>query len=191
MKDQSETSFHPFPPHLTADAALLERSSRIRLLVLDVDGVLTNGRLYYGNSGEELKGFHILDGLGIKLLHNAGLDTAIITGRRSELVQRRAAELGITDVVQGREDKHEALIELASRRQLSLTEVAYMGDDLPDLAAIRAAGLGLTVATAHHFVRTHADWCSQHGGGAGAVREACEWLLYARGQLQQTLEQYL
>lgn len=178
-------------PDAGIEPAIIDRARRIRLLVLDVDGVLTNGQLYYGNSGEELKGFSILDGLGIKLLRNAGVDTAIITGRRSALVARRAAELGIDTVVQGREDKRSALEELCRDRRLDLAEVAYMGDDLPDLAAIRVAGLGLTVANAHPFVIRHADWCSARRGGDGAVREACELILAAQDQLRQSWEHYL
>jgi len=184
------TPSHP-PTTPTSDTELLERAARIRLLALDVDGVLTDGRLHYGNHDEELKSFHIFDGLGIKLLQRAGVEVALITGRSSELVARRAGELGIEEVVQGREDKLQALQELLARRELTLPQVAYMGDDLPDLSAIRAAGLGLTVASGHHFVRSHADWCSRLRGGEGAVREAIEWLLKARGQLQESLEHYL
>jgi 3-deoxy-D-manno-octulosonate 8-phosphate phosphatase (KDO 8-P phosphatase) len=157
------------------------RATRVRLLALDVDGVLTDGLLYYGNNGEELKAFNIKDGLGIKLLQKAGVKVAIITGRQSDIVSRRARELGIDDVVQGREDKHQALLELCQRHQLSMQECAYMGDDLPDLAAIVAAGLGMTVANASAAVRDAADWCSVYDGGRGAVREACEFILSTRG----------
>lgn len=167
------------------------KAGTIQLLALDVDGVLTDGRLYYGNHGEELKGFSILDGLGVKLLRGAGVAVAIITGRRSELVARRATELGIDTLIQGRDDKIDALRQLCAESGLTLEQVAYMGDDLPDLAAIRAAGLGLTVTGAHPFVVRHADWCSGRRGGEGAVREACELLLEARGELQATWERYL
>lgn len=154
----------------------------IRLLALDVDGVLTDGRLMYGNDGEELKAFNIKDGLGIKLLQRAGVNVAIITGRRSQIVERRARELGIEHVVQGREDKLEALRELCTTLGLKLQQTAYMGDDLPDLAAIDAAGLGLTVADAAASILHAADWRSSLPGGHGAVREACEALLAARGE---------
>jgi 3-deoxy-D-manno-octulosonate 8-phosphate phosphatase (KDO 8-P phosphatase) len=162
-------------------AAALE----IRLLALDVDGVLTDGRITYGSGGEELKSFNIKDGLGIKLAQRAGIEVAIITGRSSPMVERRAAELGIGTIVQGREDKLRALRELCESRQLDLRQCAYMGDDLPDLAAIQAAGIGLTVADANAAVQLSADWQSSVNGGAGAVREACEALLKARGQLAQ------
>lgn len=158
------------------------RTALIRLLALDVDGVLTDGLIYYGNNGEELKTFNIKDGLGIKLLQKAGIHVAIITGRQSDIVLRRAGELGILDVIQGREDKYHALLELCERHDLRLEQCAYMGDDLPDLAAILAAGLGMTVANASAAVLDAADWRSAHNGGCGAVREACEFILSARGE---------
>ncbi len=162
----------------------------IRLLALDVDGVLSDGRVIYASDGSELKAFNIKDGLGIKLLQRAGITVAIITGRRSEVVRRRAAELGITNLIEGREDKLSALRELCASLELGLAECAYMGDDLPDLGAIRAAGLGLTVADAVAEVREAADWCSAAVGGAGAVREACEWLLRQRGQWPELLAEF-
>lgn len=166
----------------TVDTTLQERAARVRLLVLDVDGVLTDGRIYYGNDGEELKAFNIKDGLGIKLLQRAGIRVAIITGRQSEIVARRARELGIANVIQGREDKLEALRGLCRQQDLQVEDCAYMGDDLPDLGAINACGLGMTVADASHTVRQAADWLSALDGGAGAVREACEFILAARGE---------
>jgi 3-deoxy-D-manno-octulosonate 8-phosphate phosphatase (KDO 8-P phosphatase) len=170
---------------------VMQKARDIKLLVLDVDGVLTDGRLYFGNSGEELKAFHIQDGLGIKLLQRGGVAVAIITGRQSTLVARRAQELGIAHLLQGREDKLVALRALCAELNLELSEVAYMGDDLPDLAAIRAAGLGITVADGHSFVAQHADYKTERPGGHGAVREACELILRAQGRLTAALEQYL
>ena len=160
-----------------------EKATAIRLLALDVDGVLTDGRITYSASGEELKSFDIKDGLGIKLLQRAGIEVTIITGRRSPMVERRARELGIETVIQGREDKLTALEEVCRQRDLALEQCAYMGDDLPDLAALRAVGLGLTVANASSAIRSAASWTSRHDGGAGAVREACDALLEARGHL--------
>jgi 3-deoxy-D-manno-octulosonate 8-phosphate phosphatase (KDO 8-P phosphatase) len=160
-----------------------EQARRLRLLALDVDGVLTDGRIIYGNDGEELKAFNIRDGLGIKSLQLSGIRVALITGRRSAIVERRARELGIEHVVQGREDKLVALRELCASLGVELADCAYMGDDLPDLAAIEAAGLGLTVADGCRAVRRAADWCSSLPGGAGAVREACDALLEARDEL--------
>jgi 3-deoxy-D-manno-octulosonate 8-phosphate phosphatase (KDO 8-P phosphatase) len=157
-------------------------AAAVQLLALDVDGVMTDGRIYYGNSGEEIKAFNIKDGLGIKLLQQAGVKVAIITGRESAIVARRAKELGIDDVVQGREDKRTALLELCQRHGLDASDCAYMGDDLPDLGAIVAAGLGMTVADACTAVTDAADWSSRYNGGAGAVREACEFILTAKGK---------
>ena len=134
---------------------LQSKAARICLLALDVDGVLTDGSIYYGNSGEELKAFNIRDGLGIKLLQRAGISVVIITGRQSEIVARRARELGITDV-----------------------------------GAIIDAGLGLTVAGAAGPVAAAADWQSELPGGRGAVREACEFILSARGELAAMEAQY-
>ena len=130
----------------------IQKAREIKLLVLDVDGVLTDGHLWYDNSGEELKAFNIQDGLGIKLLLRGGVDVAIITGRRSALVARRARELGIRHVVQGREDKLIALRHWWRNWRYPLQEIAYMGDDLPDLSAIRAVGLGIAVANAQPVV---------------------------------------
>ena len=162
----------------------------IRLLALDVDGVLTDGRIYYGNDGEELKSFSIKDGLGIKLLQRDGIEVVIITGRSSNIVDRRAGELGISEVVQGREDKLTALEEICSRRSLRPEECAYMGDDLPDLAAVKAAGLGLAPADAVARLTDAADWVSDYKGGAGAVRQAAEQLLQWRGTLDSVLAEF-
>lgn len=149
----------------------------LQLLALDVDGVLSDGRLYYTDQGEEFKSFNIRDGLGIKLLQRAGITVAIITGRTSAMVAKRAAELGIAHVIQGREDKLEALQDLCRNLQIDLSNVAYMGDDLPDRKAIMAVGLGATVADAASDVATIADWQSKLPGGQGAVRELAEtWL---------------
>lgn len=163
----------------------------IRLLVLDVDGVLTDGRLYYSESGHEAKTFHIHDGLGIKLLQRSGIDVAIITGRSSQLLARRAQELGIVHVIQGREDKLTALQELAEPLGIERQEIAYMGDDLPDLSAIRHVGLGMTVCDANPLVRQHARWVAQLPGGAGAVRQAAEFILSAQGKLEALQAAYL
>lgn len=172
-------------------SAAANKARDVRLLALDVDGVLSNGTLLYGSDGEEYKGFFTADGLGIKLLQRSGIDVAIITGRSSVMVERRAAELGIAHLVQGREDKLQALQSLLNHLQLTLPNVAYMGDDLPDLGAIQAVGLGMTVADGNDFVRSHADWCSQRPGGRGAVREACEFILRAQGKLEQLQQSYL
>jgi len=155
-------------------------ASRIRLLVLDVDGVLTDGGLYYGTSGEEIKRFDVQDGLAVVAARRAGLAVAVISGRASAAVTRRMAELGITEVHQGVEDKTVVLAALTARLGLDLEDVAVMGDDLGDLALMRRVGLALAPANAVREVRSAADWVSRRLGGAGAVREAIELLLQAR-----------
>lgn len=162
---------------LDISSELKKKLSGIHWLVLDVDGILTDGMISYDSAGNEFKRFNIKDGLGIKLLQNAGIQTAIITGRISPMVQRRADELGISVVIQGREDKANALRELADREQIAMEFIAYMGDDLPDYKAILGSGFGVTVADAHPDIRAIADHVTTLAGGQGAVREFCDWLL--------------
>ncbi|MDX1802337.1 MAG: HAD hydrolase family protein [Marinobacter sp.] len=174
-----------FPDNLVA------RAQSIRLLALDVDGVMTDGTLLFSALGDELKAFNILDGLGIKQLMAAGIEVAVITGRQSPLTARRAGDLGIRHLLQGREDKGVALTTLARELNLDATEIAYMGDDLPDLPAIRYANLGVTVPNGHWFVRQHADFCTRARGGEGAVRELSDLILSAQGKLSSALDDYL
>ena len=169
---------------------LLQRVQAIRLFVMDVDGVLTAGGISYTASGDELKTFNIRDGLGIKLLQRAGIETAIITGRTSTIVERRAAEIGITHVFQGHEDKRAAFDALLNDTGLTADVVAYIGDDLPDLPLIRKAGLGLTVADGDPRACAAAHWISSRPGGQGAVREAAEMILAAQGKLDSLLGHY-
>lgn len=172
--------------------SIMEKARAIRLLALDCDGVLTDGRLYYGSNSEELKAFSILDGLGIKLLRQNGVEVAIITGRRSELVKRRANELGVTNLLlQGREDKLVALDELLANFDFGREGVAYCGDDLPDLPAILSVGLGVAPANAHAVVREHAHWVTSLRGGEGAVREIADLIMQAQGTLDAALKPYL
>jgi 3-deoxy-D-manno-octulosonate 8-phosphate phosphatase (KDO 8-P phosphatase) len=166
-------------------------AANLQLLALDVDGVLTDGTLYFSAQGDEIKAFNILDGLGIKQLLRHNITVAIITGRSSPLTARRARDLGIEHLKQGREDKLDALRELSAELNIPLTEMAYMGDDLPDLGAIRQAGLGITVPNGHSFVRQHADWQTENPGGSGAVREVCDLILQAKNLLKAELNGYL
>jgi len=179
----------------TNNQKLINRAKAIRLLLLDVDGVLTDGRLYYGNNGEELKAFNIQDGLGIKLLQRNGIQVGIITGRSSELVARRASELGIKLIVQGREDKLTALQEtlntMDKESRFQMEQIAFLGDDLPDVAVIRQVGLGVAVANARQFVVENAHWQTTSIGGHGAVRELAEMILQTQGKLDATLSNYL
>ena len=169
---------------------LQARLAKVELLALDVDGVLSDGTLYYGASGEEMKGFSILDGLGVKMLQRANVRVALITGRSSPLTAKRAEELGIEQLVQGREDKKIALRELAARLNIDLDCVAYMGDDLPDLGAIQTAGVGISVPNGYWWVRQQADFCTRQFGGRGAVREVADLLLCARNKLDEMLDTY-
>lgn len=156
------------------------RASRVRLLVLDVDGVLTDGGIFIGASGDETKRFHVHDGLALVAARHAGLEVAVLSGRASAAVTRRMAELGVREVHQGVGDKAAALDTLRERLGLAVAEVAMMGDDLPDLPAMARAGLALAPANAASEVKRAADWVARRRGGDGAVREAVEMLLKAR-----------
>jgi 3-deoxy-D-manno-octulosonate 8-phosphate phosphatase (KDO 8-P phosphatase) len=156
------------------------RAARIRLLVLDVDGVLTDGGLVYGPAGEETKRFHVRDGLAVVAARAAGLETAVISGRASAAVTRRMAELGVREVHQGVADKAAVFDAMRSRLGLRPVEVAAMGDDVTDLALMKRVGLALAPADAVPEVRRAAHWVSRCRGGDGAVREAVELLLKAR-----------
>ncbi len=156
------------------------RASRIRLLVLDVDGVLTDGGLVYGASGEETKRFHVHDGLALVAARRAGLQVAVLSSRASAAVTRRMSELGVAEIHQAVADKAQALEALLERLGLRAAEVAVMGDDLPDLPAMGRAGLALAPANAVAEVKRAAHWVARRRGGDGAVREAVEMLLKAR-----------
>lgn len=173
------------------DQQLLQRASSIRLAIFDVDGVLTDGRLYFMPDGTEFKSFNTLDGQGIKMLMASGVEVAIISGRSSPLVEKRAANLGIRHLIQGREDKLNALAELRHIVEVELDQIAFLGDDLPDLPVMRRVGLGIAVANADSFVREHAHGITQAAGGAGAAREFCELIMFAQGSLEAARAAYL
>jgi 3-deoxy-D-manno-octulosonate 8-phosphate phosphatase (KDO 8-P phosphatase) len=156
-----------------------------------VDGVLTDGRLYYSSAGGEWKAFHIQDGLGVKLLQRSGVHVALISGRRSPAVERRARELGIGLVFQGVEDKLGAFGQLLHELTLEADRAGCMGDDLPDLPLIRRCVLGVTVPEASEVVRQHAHYVTRRRGGEGAVREVCELVMAAQGTLPDMLGEYL
>jgi 3-deoxy-D-manno-octulosonate 8-phosphate phosphatase (KDO 8-P phosphatase) len=159
--------------------------ARIRLLVLDVDGVLTDGRLRYGPDGELEKVFHVRDGLGIRTLAASGVTVAVISGRESAAVARRCADLNITEVQQGIKDKGAALATLLARLQLAPRDCACIGDDVPDLPIMRQVGLAIAVADAHAEARRAAHRTTRLRGGAGCVREVCDLLLAARGRARR------
>jgi 3-deoxy-D-manno-octulosonate 8-phosphate phosphatase (KDO 8-P phosphatase) len=168
-----------------------ERALPIRLLVLDVDGVLTDGNLYYGGDGVELKAFNIQDGLGLRLLRASGVEVAIITGRTSRAVELRAQNLGVAQLFQGVSDKLAVFEQLLARMKLDSSAAAAMGDDLPDLPVLRRCGLAACVPEAPVLVRSHAHYVTHRNGGCGAVREVCELLMSAQGTLGAALQQYL
>jgi 3-deoxy-D-manno-octulosonate 8-phosphate phosphatase (KDO 8-P phosphatase) len=171
--------------------AIYAKASRIRLAVFDVDGVMTDGSLYLTDSGEEMKAFNSLDGHGMKMLHESGVELAIITGRTSRTVELRAKNLGIEIVYQGVADKALAFASLLKASALDAATVSYMGDDVVDLPVLVRCGFALTVAGAPLLVRQHADYVTQAKGGHGAVREACELIMHAQGKLAPALEAYL
>jgi 3-deoxy-D-manno-octulosonate 8-phosphate phosphatase (KDO 8-P phosphatase) len=158
----------------------LRAMRRAKLLVLDVDGVLTDGRLYYGARGEQTKVFHVRDGHGIKQVARAGITVAIISGRKSAAVARRAKDLGIEFVYQGVDDKMSVFRKLAKQRRVEIDECICIGDDTPDAPLLGACGVGVAVADAHEDALAAADLVTTRNGGHGAVRELCDWLMSAR-----------
>lgn len=167
------------------------KAAKIRLLLLDVDGVMTDGKLYFNNQGQEMKAFNTLDGHGIKMLRRSGVEVGIITGRTSDLVAKRASDLGIPLLIQGREDKYSALQELLQEFPCELESIAFMGDDYPDLTVMCRIGLALTVPNGHPAVKERAHWQSSAAGGEGAVREACDLIMQAQGTFLAALATYV
>lgn len=175
--------------YLAPDA--LARARRVRLVIFDVDGVLTDGRLWYGPGGEELKAFHAFDGHGVHLLRMARLDTAIISGRRSQAVEERAKELGIKHVVQGADNKLRAFEHMLRQLKVRQAAVAYMGDDLVDLPILTRCGFACAPHEAPEDVRRRAHYIASADAGHGAAREVCEFILEAQGKLGKVTRRYL
>jgi 3-deoxy-D-manno-octulosonate 8-phosphate phosphatase (KDO 8-P phosphatase) len=169
----------------------LRRAGAVRLMIFDVDGVLTDGRLYYTDSGAEMKAFSTLDGHGIRMLMSSGVGTAIITGRRSEVVSHRARNLGISHVLQGIEDKGPAFLGLAASLGLEPAACGYMGDDVVDLPVLTRCGFAATTRESPEIVKRHAHFISTQPAGAGAVREVCETILKAQGNFDAAMAPYL
>ena len=163
----------------------------IRLLILDVDGVLTDGGLQFDNRGEEYKTFNSLDGHGIRMMLDSGIEIAIITGRKSVIVEHRMSDLGVRHVYQGCRDKLAAFEALLQETGLEPGHVAYVGDDLPDLPIMSRVGLGIAVQNAHTFVKQHCDWVTTASGGSGAVREITDFILQAQSLLEDRQNGYL
>ncbi len=172
--------------HFNSNQQTVSHSAKhIRLLLLDVDGVLTDGKIVFSNSGDEFKSFSTLDGHGIKMAMTAGIEVGIITGRKSDIVARRAADLGIQILIQGREDKACALDEILAAKPMPLEHICFVGDDLPDLLVMKKAGLSFSVPNGHADVTSAADAITAKSGGCGAVREITDYLLKAQDKYEQ------
>lgn len=170
---------------------MLERAQQTRLVIFDVDGVLTDGSLYLGDDGQEYKAFNSRDGHGMKMLQHTGVTLAIITGRSSEVVRIRMESLGVTNVYQGQRDKLPAYEDIKGVLGLRDEQVAYVGDDVVDLPVMRRAGLAIAVADAHPLVKQHAHWQTRSPGGRGAGRDVCELIMEAQGTLNEMMARYL
>lgn len=167
-----------------------QKAKTLKLLILDVDGVLTDGRLFFDDHGREYKCFHARDGHGIKMLQRAGVEVAVISGRKSNAVALRMENLGVRYVFQGQENKIPAFENLLNTAGVLASQVAHMGDDLPDLPIMSQVGLSITVNDGHSAVKTYADWCTDLNGGTGAVREISDLILLARGDMDSVLSRY-
>jgi len=172
------------------DDAIREKAGRIQLAVFDVDGVMTDGSILFGDDGTEYKSFHAHDGLGLVMLQNAGIMVAIISSRCSGVVSKRMSELGIKHVLQGVADKKQSLVGLLRDLNIDQEFMAFIGDDLVDLPAMAIAGLAVAVANARPQVIARSDWTTTAAGGQGGVREVCEMLLQAQGKLEACIQTY-
>ena len=172
---------------------VLQRARQIRLVIFDIDGVLTDGSLFYDNQGQEYKAFNSKDGHGIRMLLESEIQIALITGRNSDLVLHRARNLQIPqeNIWLGYRDKRPAFADLLTKTNLNPQQIAYVGDDVVDLPVMHQVGLAIAVNDAHEYVKQHAHWVTTALGGRGAAREVCELLLHAQNKLQAKLESYL
>jgi 3-deoxy-D-manno-octulosonate 8-phosphate phosphatase (KDO 8-P phosphatase) len=173
-----------------SEKKLLKIAKNIKCLILDVDGVLTDGSIILDNKGNEFKSFHVRDGHGIIMLIKAGIKVAMITGRHSKVVERRAHELGITEVFQKCRDKRVAYRQLAKKYHLSDSEIAYIGDDIVDMSLLKRSGFSIAVADAEKEVKAIAMMTTKNRGGRGAVREVCDFLLKAKGIWKAIMDEY-
>ncbi len=167
------------------------RAQKIKLVIFDVDGVLTDGRLFYGDDGQEYKAFQSRDGHGMKMLQKSGVEIALITGRTSEVVNHRAKNLGIQHVYQGQLQKLPAFNALLERLKFTADEVAYVGDDVVDLPVMLRVGLAITVSDGHELAKKHAHLITQQAGGQGAAREICEFIMRAQGTWDNLIQEYI
>ncbi len=178
-------------PDFFSPDEVLERARKVRLTLFDVDGVLTDGHLYFSDNGDEGKSFHARDGLGINLLQQTGVAVGIITARQSSLVAHRARDLNIQHLYQGRKEKFPAYKEICEKLELSSEEVAFVGDDVVDLPIMLDVGLAITVPQGHNLVKQYAHWTTRNEGGSGAARDVCELIMYAQGTYSKMMEQFL
>ena len=169
----------------------IARAQGVKIAIFDVDGVMTDGSLFLSDTGEEIKAYHVLDGHGLKMLKQSGVELAIITSRTSRSVERRAQNLDITHLYQGSQDKLATFLSLLETLDLEAAEASYMGDDLIDLPVLRRAGLAVTVPAAPDIVKQHVHYVTKAGGGHGAVRECCELIMAAQGSLAAIQQSYL
>ncbi len=168
-----------------------DKARQVRLLIVDIDGVLTDGGLHFDNRGEEYKTFNSLDGHGLRMLLDSGIEVAVITGRQSEIVNHRMGDLGVKHIYQGNRDKLPALEKLLQTLEIDAADAAYVGDDLPDLPIMQRVGFAIAVQNAHGFVKQHCDWVTSASGGHGAVREITDFILQAQGLLEARQNSYL
>ncbi|HWO99510.1 MAG TPA: HAD-IIIA family hydrolase [Methylococcus sp.] len=170
---------------------VLDRAASIRLALFDVDGVLTDGSLFFDDQGRESKAFHVRDGLGFKLLRQSGVEVAVISARQSSIVARRMENLGVVHCVQGVEDKLGAYENLRRKLNLAHEQVSHIGDDLLDLPLLRRVGLAIAVADAHPSILPHVHWKTARPGGAGAAREVCDLIMQAQRTLERVTAEFL
>jgi len=170
---------------------IVEKAKKLKLLILDVDGVLTDGKLFFDNDGNEYKSFHAQDGHGIKMLRQTGVEVAVISGRKSKSVALRMKNLGVDHVYQGHENKIAAFNEIIEKIGITPEQAAHVGDDVIDLPVMIRVGLAIAVNDANFAVKQHADWCTALPGGQGAVREVCDFIMQAQGHFDEMLNAYL
>ncbi len=170
---------------------ITKKAQQLKLLILDVDGVLTDGRLFFDKNGDEYKSFHARDGHGIKLLRQTGVEIAVISGRKSQSVALRMKALGVEYVYQGHENKIAAFNEIIQSMGIKPEQAAHMGDDLLDLPIMVRVGLSIAVNDANDAVKDYADWCTETSGGLGAVREVCDFIMKAQGTFDGVLKSYM
>ncbi|GAA6186065.1 MULTISPECIES: 3-deoxy-manno-octulosonate-8-phosphatase KdsC [Alteromonadaceae] len=174
-----ETLYGPVNNHF------INKLSKIKLLVCDVDGIFSDGSIFMGNNGEELKAFHTLDGYGVKSMLEIGIDVAIVTGRQSAIVENRMSALGVSLIIQGVEDKKTAVHKLKTGLNLKKENIASMGDDMPDVGMFEQSSVSISVPNGHPYVKSVAEYVTKTTGGAGAVREICDLILFANNKLNR------